>query len=297
MVNKRTVGISVIICFYNSVRRLSPTLQSIFNQEGLENISWELILVDNASTDTSVSFTKELITTANFKNARIVSEQKGGLNYARKKGINESQYEYILFCDDDNWLNPSYVYHSFSFLKENPDYGVVGGNGLAQCEIDPPKWFDSYKSMYATGCRKDGDVANVYGAGMCFRNKLFDDFVPQMSDRKGKSLISGGDSEMCDHALKKGYKIRQLCSNTFTHFIPKERLTTRYIYRLAKGRGKTMAHLRWLRENKDKQKISVIYRLRKDVNSILLALFKGDFVKFLFELNRSNAYWFTFIKL
>ncbi len=293
---KQEKGISVIICFYNSSERIGPTMNSIFLQEGLEGISWELILVDNASTDTSVALAQKLIADAEFPNATIVSETKAGLNYARKKGIDTAQYDTILFCDDDNWLNTQYVKRLYGFLEENDTYGVVGGNGVEACEIDPPRWFEKFKSIYALGCRRDGDVTNVYGAGMCFRKSIFDDFQPKMTDRKGKSLSSGGDSEMCEYAVAKGYKIRQMCDNTFEHFIPKDRLTKSYLYRMARGKGQTMVQLILLRKNNSKMATGVFYRMRLDLKKLFMHLYKLDRVRFVFELNRIYAYWITLIR-
>ncbi len=289
-------GISVIICFYNSSSRITPTMKSIFCQEGLEAVPWELILVDNASTDTSVALAQDLIKESSFPNARIVSESKPGLNYARKKGIDSAQYDTILFCDDDNWLNTRYVKTLYDFLEENESYGVVGGNGVEACEIEAPAWFEKFKSIYALGCRRDGDVTNVYGAGMCFRKSIFDDFEPKMTDRKGKSLSSGGDSEMCEYAVSKGYKIRQICDNTFQHFIPKDRLTKSYLYRMARGKGQTMAQLILLRKNNSKMATGVFYRMRLDTKKLFTHLFKLDNVRFVFELNRVYSYWITLIR-
>jgi glycosyltransferase involved in cell wall biosynthesis len=44
-------GISLVICTFNGASRLKPTLEAIFNQEDQHQIPWELIIIDNASTD------------------------------------------------------------------------------------------------------------------------------------------------------------------------------------------------------------------------------------------------------
>ena len=54
-------GISVVICTYNGVKRLQPTLEAIFSQEVAPDIPWELIIVDNASTDKTAEFCENLI--------------------------------------------------------------------------------------------------------------------------------------------------------------------------------------------------------------------------------------------
>ncbi len=44
-------GVSIIICCYNSERRLPETLAHLFTQQVSEDIPWEIIVVNNASSD------------------------------------------------------------------------------------------------------------------------------------------------------------------------------------------------------------------------------------------------------
>ena len=279
-------GISVIICCYNSELRLPETLKHLFLQKELSNINWEIIVVDNASKDSSVLVTQDIYRdfAPSGIDLKIVEESRPGLSYARDRGLISSKYEYILYCDDDNWLNDLYVYRTYTFLEENESYAAVGGNGIEKCEVDPPKWFERFKSIYAIGCRNDGDVTNVYGAGMGVKKSLLDGFTYEMSDRKGKSLTSGGDSEMCHYFRAEGYKIRQQCTNTFYHFIPKERLTFKYLLRMASGRGKSKALLHLVRNNNDRSKIGIGYRLKVDVKLIWKALVKFDWYRICYNL-------------
>ncbi|SHE88211.1 Glycosyltransferase involved in cell wall bisynthesis [Psychroflexus salarius] len=283
-------GISVIICCYNSEQRIKPTLEHLNLQQ--TNFPWELIIVDNNCSDKTVQTVNDCIQQMHQLNGRtsIVKESKPGLNYARSRGANTAKYDLILFCDDDNWLNESYLQKAYDFLSDNPDFGIVGGNGVEKCEIDPPKWFDKHKSIYAIGCRKDGDVSNVYGAGMLLHKKFIEGACFSMSDRKGNSLASGGDSEICQIVRKKGFKIRQLCSNTFYHYLPKERLTYSYIMRMARASGKTKAELYLLNNPKWK---GLGYRFKTDILLLITKLFKSDFFSFKYALNRTTSYWTT----
>src|SRR5258708_7275133 len=98
-------GISVIICCYNSAKRIAETLTHLSQQELDLGISWEVILVDNNSQDKTTEVAN--ITWHSFKRDvpfKIILEPRQGLAHARRKGIDESRYDYLLFCDDDNWL-------------------------------------------------------------------------------------------------------------------------------------------------------------------------------------------------
>lgn len=288
-------GISVVVCCFNSEKRIGETLKHLFVQQNLSRINWEIIVVNNGSND----LTKHVISSIENEynpgiSFQVVDEDKTGLSYARQKGIIKSKYPFVLFCDDDNWLNTNYVVNFYHFLSNNDDYGVVGGNGIPKCEIIPPEWFKSYKGIYATGCRNDGDVTNVYGAGMGLKKSLLLDFTSNLSDRKGISLTSGGDSEICLFMRKKGYKIRQLCSNTFVHFIPEERLKLSYLFRMARGRGETKAQLKLL--NDENKKMGLAYRLKRDIYDLIKVLIKMNKIDLTFFYYHKLGFWTYILK-
>jgi len=282
-------GVSVIICCFNSSNRIGKTLEYLSKQKELSNIKWEIIIVDNNSTDNTSIVAKKTWDELNKVESelRVVVEKKTGLNFAREKGISISNYNYVIFCDDDNWLNENYIFKTFQFLNENDEYAVVGGNGVERTEIEPPVWFEKFKSMYAIGCRNNGEVKNVYGAGMGIKKKLLKSFKPLISDRKGKSLISGGDSEICHFLTAKGYKIQQLCDNQFFHFIPKERLTLRYLQRLAEGRGKSKAMLDVLYKNN----LSMKYRFKNHLLDLFTAFRTVNVYRVMFLTIYIYNYW------
>ncbi len=283
------MGVSVIICCYNSERRISETL-SYLNNQVLSHDDWEVIIVDNNCSDNTINLILNSINGfRNLKNRlKIVEEKRPGLSYARMTGVALSSFDIVLFCDDDNWLNENYLSRVQYFLDNNSEYGILGGNGVPICEINPPKWFKFLQSVYATGCRSNFDVDNVYGAGMAIRKNLILDFVFLLSDRKGDTLASGGDAEICFHILNKGYKIKQLCDNFFMHFIPKERLTKSYILRMGKAYGETNAQLFLMKNDK---MYGVLYRLRKDLVILIRRFFTFNIVFFQFELRRRFYYW------
>src|SRR5436190_1838589 len=97
-------GVSVIICCYNSEHRIDKTLNHLQAQIISSSLQWEIILVDNASNDSTVKKADELWNKNAVTEMNIISEPKPGLKNARLAGINKSKYEYISFIDDDNWV-------------------------------------------------------------------------------------------------------------------------------------------------------------------------------------------------
>lgn len=100
--------ISVVIITYNRLKTLKMALDSIIHQETGGEFSFEILVVDDASTDGTRDFLSDLTKTTNIP-IRYFSEEGRGIPYARNKGIKEAQGEWIVFFDDDqiaetNWL-------------------------------------------------------------------------------------------------------------------------------------------------------------------------------------------------
>src|SRR5581483_7153755 len=99
--------ISVLVCTRNRARALEKTLPTILAQPPSEQYDYEIIVVDNASTDD----TRQVIENFARTNQRLryLYEARAGLSYARNAAIKNSQGELLAFTDDDvlvteNWL-------------------------------------------------------------------------------------------------------------------------------------------------------------------------------------------------
>lgn len=240
-------GISVVVCTYNGKDKLEATLQSIFQQKTNKELLWEVLVIDNASSDGTKDFCIELRNKLNFTGSfKVLLESNPGLNNARIKGLAESKYNWILFCDDDNHLFDNYVQNGFNIISKNDSIGALGGMGLPIFESEKPEWFDQYYHSYAVGTQNatNGRILSnnpeVYGAG-CFFYKLAlqkifaTGFQTIMSDRKGKSLSSGGDVEWCYLIHLMRYEIWFSDELKFHHLIPASRITWSYYLKLKSG--------------------------------------------------------------
>lgn len=244
-------GVSVIICCYNSGQKLLPTLAHLARQAVLTGIDYEVVLVDNRCTDNTVALAEAQWAALHHPfSFRVIPEKKPGLNHARKTGIVHARYEYVVFCDDDNWLCPDYLTNVFQLFEVHKDVAVLGGVGFPVFGSGPPEWFARLQGFgYAVGSegRKTGYVEQVYGAGMAMRRSLFltiagtTSFV--LTDRRGNSLVSGGDAEICILVRRAGYRIYLDEKLSFHHFLPADRLTWSYYLRLRRSFGRATAAL------------------------------------------------------
>jgi glycosyltransferase involved in cell wall biosynthesis len=111
-----TVGLSI----YNPGEFLEPALQSIFAQAFQD---WELILVDDGSTDGSV----ELLSSIHDPRVRVLkSGSNCGLAARLNQIVQAARAPYIARMDADDMLDDSRLERQVNFLRDNPDVDVVG---------------------------------------------------------------------------------------------------------------------------------------------------------------------------
>ena len=237
----RMIDISVILCTYNGRSRLRPTLEHLALQE--TSLQWELILVDNASTDGTAAYVRsqweELHPSASL---RIITECRPGLVYARIAGVKACRSKYIIFCDDDNWLREDYLQTAYELMEQMPNVGVLGGQGALAPYIEAPIWWKGNECNYAAGkqMQKTG-IANergfLSGAGMVTRTelawKVFDDRYPfLLTGRKGNQTLSGEDWEYCIRVMMVGYDLYYREDLFYWHDVDASRLTGEYLNKL-----------------------------------------------------------------
>lgn len=242
-------GISVVICCYNSAGLLPRTLKFICEQKINAAVNWEIIIIDNNSSDKTSETAEQLLKEYKCPVAyKILTQRKQGLSSARKMGLDNSQYEYILFCDDDNWLDDKYIETGFQILEENIKIGALGGQSVAETEGSIPTWFFENKQNYSIGkqAKESGDITwsngVLWGAGMFVRstalNQLYiNGFKSLLTDRKGSQLSSGGDTELCFAIRLAGWVIWYDERLILKHFLPDERLKWLYLRKLSRGFG------------------------------------------------------------
>ncbi len=228
-------GFSIILCCYNSADLLPQTLKGLASLEVPPGLGVELLVIDNASTDQTAAIAK-----ASWEDSgapyslTIYQEPVAGLSYARKTGIRKASYEYLLFCDDDNWLAADYLTVAEKLLNADPGIGMLGGNGEGISQDPIPGWTSAFQ-LFGCGpqAAQTGKAEALYGAGMilcrsAFRRLEAAEFDFQLTDRKGLLLSSGGDYELSYAIRLAGYQVWYSADLHFKHYIRPSRLTFGY---------------------------------------------------------------------
>lgn len=225
-------SVSVVMCCHNSATRLPETLRHLANQDVPRDTSWEILVVDNASTDATASVAKETWSRLGANAPlRVVSQPRPGVVWAREKGIAEAAHDVVVFCDDDNWLAPDYVRTVLDVMIAHPEVGAVGGWGAPVFDAEPPAWFDAYPQYFATGPQAEatGDVTDtkgyVYGAGMAVRRHMVLAVRATGLESSLRHMVHGSnDIELCYWVRLAGGRVRYDERLRFEHFMPGGRL-------------------------------------------------------------------------
>jgi glycosyltransferase involved in cell wall biosynthesis len=236
-------GVSVVICCHNGASRLPVTLAHLKAQRA-DRVPWEVILIDNASTDDTVSLTKSFWGEQNVP-LRIVSEPRLGTRYARERGFTEALYSIVGFVDDDNWVSPDWVLTAYQIMSADRQLGAVNGITVPVSEKTLPPWFPRYHGLYAVlteqeFARMTEPLRQLPTAGLCVRKAAWEQLVNSgfrslVAGRVGKDLSGGEDTELTVALRFSGWKLDVNQRLRLSHFMPARRLEWNYLRKLARG--------------------------------------------------------------
>lgn len=234
-------GITVLICTYNGASRLPETLNHLASQLVSENLDWEIILVDNASTDntSAIAVTEWKQHNIHHVPLTVIHESKPGKLFAFQKGIAQAKYEYFIVCDDDNWLSDDYLSIAFDILENNSKIGATGGQTKAVTEtgLSFPSWFETHKEGYAVGEQAPATCnitsrGHLWGAGLSSRTALYKEVykkIPSLLiNNHNRKILSAEDTEYCLRIIIRGYQLHYDTRLSLKHFIPAGRLNLKY---------------------------------------------------------------------
>jgi len=238
----------VVVCCHNSAQRLPQTLAHLVAQQVSPELKWEVIVIDNASTDATSEVALRSWPAGGHPSLRVVPEAQAGLTHARLRGFAEANYEILSFIDDDNWVCPKWVDLVAENMTRHPEAAACGGFNEAVFEATPPAWFERYLGCFAIGSQIHGTAAitqileYLWGAGMSIRRsawrQLLDrGFQQLLGGRVGASLMAGEDTELCYALRLAGWSLVYDPRLKAKHYLPAGRLTWAYLRRMYRGFG------------------------------------------------------------
>ena len=207
---------------------------------------WEVLIIDNASTDGTGEFAQSC-----WQNGpvplRLIGESRLGVRYARERGFSEARYEFLAFVDDDNWIAHDWVRTAYGIIYSDSHLGAVGSVREPAFETASPAWFDDVHSLYAVLTERDldqmtGPLEYLPTAGLCVRKTAWNELIQngfrfQLTGTVGENLQGGEDAELTIALRLSGWKLRIDRRLTLRHFMPRHRLEWKYLCRLVRNYG------------------------------------------------------------
>lgn len=229
------MNISTILCTYNRCDLLARALESIAGQRLRDGIDWEVVIVDNNSSDRTHDVAEGFCEKYPGR-FRYVFEPEPGKSHALNRGIREAAGNVLAFMDDDVCVKPDWLQKLTDGLSSSEWVGV-GGRVLPEQSHSMPNWIpkqDRYAlaplALFDLGSEPGPLTESPFGTNMAFKREMFakyGDFRTDLGPQPGNE-IRGEDTEFGLRLLRAGEQLRYEPSAVVYHAVPAGRLQKRY---------------------------------------------------------------------
>ncbi len=211
------MDVSIILCTYNRSPVLPVALDSVLASVFPASVKWELLVVDNNSTDNTRSVV-EGYCRRHPGRCRYIFESRQGLSNARNAGISNALGDVLAFVDDDITVEPLSL-HRLTACLHTGEWKGAAGRILMAGDYAPPDWL-RFEGPYAMGGilyahfdlgDKPGRLTRPpHGANMAFRKEVFHQYGGYRTDlgRCGENLLSNEDTEFGRRLLAAGEPLK-----------------------------------------------------------------------------------------
>jgi glycosyltransferase involved in cell wall biosynthesis len=213
--------------------------------------NWELIIVDNGSTDS----TREVVDSfRGLLPIKWVFQPEPGVSNARNFGINIAKGEYFIWTDDDVLVEPSWLAAYLGAFRRWPNAAVFGGKIIPVLQPPTPIWFQNAINDLRdlVGFRDFGPdpiPLSIKGERLPFGANFAIRATEQKQNHYDKELgigpgrnIGGEETTVIKTILGDNNSGWWIPGAEVKHIIPNSRQTTEYIFQYYEGAGKAMAY-------------------------------------------------------
>jgi glucosyl-dolichyl phosphate glucuronosyltransferase len=253
-VPERCLAVTVIVATHNRAPQLRQTLESLLTQKTPEGLGWEILVVDNGSTDGTLEVFRTMAMQVPGR-LRYVFEPKLGKSRALNAGIPVARGAVIALTDDDVSPAIDWVATAATVLDKRGADGA-GGRILPRWEVEPPSWLPGSQRLldYLAIMEFDrpamlpvpaGKYPQVWGANMVFRREALQElggFDTRLGPVGGRRYC-GEDCDIVRRMLEAGRPVAYDPALTVFHRIPRARLKRAYFRRVMwdMGEGQALA--------------------------------------------------------
>jgi glucosyl-dolichyl phosphate glucuronosyltransferase len=237
------VNITVILCTHNRAESLAKTLESLAAQVLPPPLVWEVLVVDNHSTDRTRQVVEEfsLRYPGRF---RYLFEPRQGKSYALNSGVRNANGEILAFTDDDLTFDPAWLQNLTARLDDNA-WAAAGGRTRLAGAFSPPSWLGmtepydfggSLAALFDLGDSPCELLRAPYGANMAIRKEMFKKygfFRTDLGPGPNPDIIPrpNEDTEFGRRLIAAGERLRYEPDAVAYHPAPADRITKEYFLR------------------------------------------------------------------
>lgn len=292
------IRLSIIIPTCNRGKNLLQVLDSVTRLQ-IDKMIFELIVVDNASTDNTKIICSEFINNHKEINVNYLYEPVPGLLSGRHLGANNAKGEILAFLDDDCDLSPNWADSILQILDKRPDVDLLTGPNLPKYETYPPNWLNALWQKTPYGGQQCGDLSLldlgrqiieidaiwVWGLNFIIRKTAYlklKGFHPDIVPQRLQFLQGDGETGISIKANEMGLKSLYHHDVLLYHIVPDFRLTSTYFEKryFYQGIADSYTSLRYQnglykkQQTVDKQITPVSKKLKRFVKKKFQELFK-----------------------
>jgi len=236
------LALSVIVATHNRAAKLRLTLEALAEQETPSGLEWEVLVVDNGSTDLTLEeFRRAAMRTPG--RFRYMFEPRLGKSRALNSGLKVARGGVIALTDDDVSPARDWVATAATVLDRWKVDGA-GGRILPRWEVEAPAWLVRSRRLLDTLAIMDYDKPRmlplppgmhpqVWGANMVYRRSALvalDGFDPNLGPVGGRRFCSE-DIDIVRRMLAAGFAMAYDPGLTVYHRVPRARLRRAYFRR------------------------------------------------------------------
>jgi glycosyltransferase involved in cell wall biosynthesis len=233
---------SIIVCTYNRCRQLRELLYSVTQLEVADSFHWELLIVDNNSTDDTRSVVDEFARRSALP-FKYIFEGQQGKSFALNTAVRHAQGEILLFTDDDVTVDNKWLVRMMDAFKDGSYVGVAG-KVVAVWNSEKPNWFEdrgTFRLMPAIvsfdlGADRCELKRPAPGVNVGFRSFVFAKYGSFRTDlgptggsvQGGLRMAAMEDTEFCQRLLAGGEKFLYEPGAVVYHPVEAHRTTKEY---------------------------------------------------------------------
>jgi glucosyl-dolichyl phosphate glucuronosyltransferase len=248
------VDVSVLISTFNRCGLLASTLDSLAAMQVPADLQWDVIVVDNNSTDGTRAAVEGRRATFPVP-LRYLFERKQGKSHALNSGIAATGARVIALTDDDVFVEPCWLEAAARPLLSRRDIHYTGGPVLPLWEAPPPAWFQGGAAVLKGPLAILDYGADTFvfedrrliplGVNLALCRSVIDrvgGFHTAM-DRRGTSLLGQGQAEFFFRTRAAGLKGLYVPSMRVHHHAPASRVSLQYCRRWWYWKGVARARM------------------------------------------------------